>query len=201
MNDLLKRRKELDAEFEEIMEMEDDAINVKSNMTISAVAKLIKILDEHITDAAEIATNQKYFDENQTTVLKETISELKDAFSQLQPPQIKVEAAKINIDFKLLADKIGSSNDVIIQLLNKYISSSTNGRNDGLYQLITSIAERQMQLLDKTFEQFNYAENLKGIENALTNIKPTPKQTEWKARVTEYSRDGRIEEMTIKAVK
>jgi hypothetical protein len=195
MNDLIKRKKDLDAEFEQIMEMEDDAVNVKSTMTIAAVAKLLNLLNEHITDMAEIANKAEYYDPKLTTSLQDTVSKLVEAFSQIQPPTIKV-TPNINIDFKPLVDKITSSNDLMISLLNKYFSNNSNGQNEQLYKLILSVVEKQNNFLDREFKQTDITKNLVEIKDAISN-----RPTEFKSQVTRYNSQNRVEEITTKIIK
>lgn len=192
MNDLIKRKKDLEAEFDEIMEMEDDAVNVKSTMTIAAVAKLLNILNEHVMDMAEISNKAEYFDPTLTTSLQETVSKLGEAFSKMQPPIINV-SPQLKFDIQPLVAKIGEQNNTLINLISKF----NTGQNDNLYKLILSVVEKQNNFLDREFKQIDITKNLVEIKDAINN-----RPTEFKSSVTKYDNSSnRISEITTKIIK
>lgn len=195
MNELAKRKKDLEAEFEEVMEMEDDAINTRSTMTIAAVAKLLNILSDQATDMAEIAKEKKYYDENLSSTLQETVSQLITAFSKIQAPTINVSP---NLKFDItplqtITEKISGQNTVLINLISKF----NNGQNENLLKLITSLVERQINFLDTGFKQIDITKELGEIKTAINN-----RPVEIKSTVTKRSSDNLrlIEEITSKIV-
>lgn len=195
MNDLIKRKKDLEAEFDEVMEMEDDAINTRSTMTIAAVARLINVLNDNVTDMAEIANKAQYFDPKLTESLQSTVSQLAEAFSKIQAPTINV-SPKLNFDIQPLqniADKISGQNTTLINLISKF----NNNQNDNLLKLITSVAEKQMAFLDREFNQIDIRNQLTEIKTAINN-----RPVEIISTVTKRSNDSRntIEEIKSKII-
>lgn len=195
MNDLAKRKQDLDAEFAEVMEMEDDAVNTRSTMTIAAVAKLLNILNENVTDMAAIANNTQYYDPNLTASLQSTVSQLVSAFSQIQAPVINV-TPQLKFDLSLLQpalNKLGDQNNTLINLISKY----NNNQNDNLLKLITSLVERQINFLDTGFKQIDITKELTEIKQAINN-----RPIEIKSTVTKRSNDNLrlVEEITSKIV-
>lgn len=195
MNDLIKRKKDLEAEFDEVMEMEDDAINTRSTMTIAAVARLINVLNDNVTDMAEIAHKAQYFDPKLTESLQSTVSQLSEAFSKIQAPTINV-SPKLNFDIQPLqniADKISGQNTTLINLISKF----NNNQNDNLLKLITSVAEKQMAFLDREFNQIDIRNQLTEIKTAINN-----RPVEIISTVTKRSNDSRntIEEIKSKII-
>lgn len=195
MNELAKRKKDLEAEFEEVMEMEDDAINTRSTMTIAAVAKLLNILSEQSTDMAEVASKAQYYDPNLTASLQSTVSQLVTAFSKIQAPTINVSP---NLKFDItplqtITEKISGQNTVLINLISKF----NNGQNENLLKLITSLVERQINFLDTGFKQIDITKELGEIKTAINN-----RPVEIKSTVTKRSNDNLriIEEITSKIV-
>lgn len=195
MNDLAKRKQDLDAEFAEVMEMEDDAVNTRSTMTIAAVAKLLNILNDNVTDMAEIATKSQYYDPNLTASLQSTVSQLVSAFSQIQAPVINV-TPQVKFDLSLLQpslNKLGDQNNTLINLISKY----NNNQNDNLLKLITSLVERQINFLDTGFKQIDITKELTEIKQAINN-----RPIEIKSTVTKRSNDNLrlVEEITSKII-
>lgn len=172
MNDLMEikkaiegRNKAIGEEFEEMLEGETDLVNTKSNMTITVVGKLLQNFIEHLTDIAEIATNQKYYDENLKSVIETAIEKVSTTFSQIKTPEVKFEP-KINVDFKLLQpifDKIYEGQNTIAALLNKFNSNP----NEELQKLIVAMVGKNNAFLDKTFEKYDYTKQLQSIAEGM----------------------------------
>lgn len=156
---------ELLDEANELAEVKEDLFNAKADMTIKAVGILLEKLNDHFTDMAEIAANQKYYDENIGATIKSDIQTLITTFSQIKTPEVKFEP-KINVDFRPLqniADKISESNQTIISLLNKF---NTNP-NEELQKLIVAMVGKNNAFLDKTFEKYDYTKQLQSIAEGM----------------------------------
>lgn len=187
MNDLVKRKKELDEELQEYIE------NSGNVMTMSAIGSLMEKLTGYFADMTEIAAKKKYFDKDLSTKIETSISELKTAFSQIQPPIINVTP---NIDtkpFQSALNRIGETNQILINLVEKF----NGNQSESLEKLITSFVEKQNSLIEREFKQFDYTAQLTSIEKAI-NIKPT----EIISTVTKRTKDNLnlIEEITSKIV-
>lgn len=194
MNDLVKRKKDMEEEFDEIIEMESDLINTKSNMTITTVGKLLEKFNEVAGDLIEIINKKDNYDTKLKEAIESAIGQVADKFSQIQPPTINV-TPNVKFDLQLLQpvlDKLGDQNSTLINLVSKYNSN----QNENLLKLITSYIEKLTSFLDKDVKQLDYTSSIKGLENAINN-----RPTEFKSKVTGYSNNGRIEEITTKITK
>lgn len=193
MNDLIKRKKDIEEEFDELIEMENDLNNTKSNITISTIGVLLKKFNSSIGELLEVFANKDNYDAKLKDAVESAIGQVADKFSQIQPPTINVAAPQLKFDIQPLqtiATKISEQNGTLINLINKF----NNNQNEGLYRLISSLVEKQNAFLEKEVKQFDYTKQLNAIETSLSK-----KTTEWEATVKSRDSLGGIEKLIIKS--
>lgn len=185
MNELARRKKELDSELEEYLEQSGNI------MTMAAIGVLMEKLSTHFADMSELSSKKNGLYSNLLSTIKETILELKTAFATIQPPVINFNP-KVDMDMKAfqpILTQIKESNQVLLKLVGDF---SKNDGNENLAKIITSFIEVQKAKI----ERVDYSTQLSGIEKALSN-----RPTEFVAKVTKYNAQSRIDEITIKTVK
>jgi len=184
--------RKLQDQAEELSELREGVFNVKADMTVTAVGKLLESLDEGIDKLVVAAVDKdNYYDKELCNTLKETTKELVTAFSKIQPPQVKVTPT-INVDLNPLRNaftEISKGQNEIISLLKRKDSDDS----PELTRLITAMIGKQNAIIEKGNQVVDYSPQLKSIAEAIN------KKNAYEGEITKRNTNGFIQNFEIKA--
>jgi len=185
--------RKLQDQAEELSELREGVFNVKADMTVTAVGKLLESLDEGIDKLVVAAVDKdNYYDKELCNTLKETTKELVTAFSKIQPPQVKVTPT-INVDLNPLRNaftEISKGQNEIISLLKR---KDDGDESPELMRLVMAMIGKQNAIIEKGNQVIDYNPGLKSIAEAIN------KKNSYEGEITKRNINGFIQNFEIKA--
>lgn len=160
MADIIKKIKEkLDHDIEDIMDLRQDALWLKTDTTFKALVALFKKLDDSIDEILDKKASDKLGDHMKTLMV-----EIKDVVKGLKFPELKQQ---INFDTKPLVslnENIKKQNDNISELIKKIPKENSDG---GVSRELLQMIARNNEFISRATQQYDYSKVLKEIADRL----------------------------------
>lgn len=151
----------LEEQARDILDIKEDIADAKAEIAIAGLLKLLKRIDKSNDEILEIQNTTEYFDKALSGELKSAIEKLgkfEDATIEFKPT--------INVDLKPIATAISKQNDEILKFLQK-LSTPNGQQNEGLYNLIVSMVEKNNAFIDKGINQIDYSKQISSIAESI----------------------------------
>jgi hypothetical protein len=142
MKELAEIKQKIQDDIDFINEAKDEVFDQKADLSIAAVALLLKQVDGTLTDLIELGAKTEHYDKGLGDAIATKVGELATAISQMKPPNITVQASSLDLKpLQAIADNISGQNKVIISLMSRMGEDN----DDKLYSTMLSMVERQQQ--------------------------------------------------------
>lgn len=167
-----KRIAEFQEEAVEYDEAREDALNAKTDFSVTAIGTLMTNLKEGVEELTECAAKAEYYDKELCTTLKDTVTKLVEAFSKIKAPTVNVAPPQVNIDLSSIhsiAESISTQNKSLIGLLDKVGSGN---KSDELHRMIIDMVGKQNSFLSNAFKQADYTKQFEMIIQILKDSRP-----------------------------
>lgn len=164
---------------QELLEVQKDVSDTKADIAVLAMVELLKEVKTYLGDLSEIQFKAHQSKEGLSDKRAEIIATAIQKISEIQAkiefnPQIRVDIAPIASMIAKQNDVLQKQNADILSLMQLMANTPEAKKDEGLYQLVVHMVEKQTLFIEKGFNPVDYSKELAQIAQSI------PKRvTEW----------------------
>ena len=153
-------------ELTELENLKSELSDKKVSFTPHALGLLMQTIRDGIEEMCDNQKEQKLYDDTLGKQIGDAVEKVITNFAKLKAPVVNISSPQVNVDLKPIADKIAENGKNMVELVEKM----GNGNNSPeLMRLITAVANQQLILIEKGFQQIDYKDDIGKIVSAIND--------------------------------